>query len=138
MSSASVLTFSLTRCSNCSAYNISARTAQKTSFLCCCLRAVVEFFVSRSLHCNGCTCHNIYPSFSCMPNFTFLARNPNFSHAHRSTFHLNNRYNIFKPKSVSSYKPLDLCIRTVLCRPPKAFANHHTCILTVLRSTIVR
>jgi hypothetical protein len=36
---------------------------------------------------------------------------------------------------IQTFRPLK---RIVLCRPPNAFANYHTCIRTVLRSTIVR
>jgi hypothetical protein len=92
MSTASVLTFSpagatvsqLTHCSNCrlstnfSAYNISAQTAQKTLFLCCCLQlfpckhaylrsrysvtADVHLLLLSSSSSNGSTCHNILAS----------------------------------------------------------------------------
>jgi hypothetical protein len=56
----------LTHCFSCPAYNISAQTAQNTSFLCCCLqflrshylvRALVFLLISRSFHSNRSTCH---------------------------------------------------------------------------------
>jgi hypothetical protein len=62
MSSTSVHTFlPAGNClaTNCPAYIISARTAQKTSFLWCCIGTVVQLIVSRSLHSNGSTSHGI-------------------------------------------------------------------------------
>jgi hypothetical protein len=49
---------------NCSAYNISERTVQKTPILCCCFQyysvtAVVQLFLSRSLPNNWSTFHNM-------------------------------------------------------------------------------
>jgi hypothetical protein len=58
----------LSHCSNSVAYNIGARTAQRTPFLPCkraCLRsrysitAVVFLLISQSLPSNGSTCHNM-------------------------------------------------------------------------------
>jgi hypothetical protein len=48
---------SLTPRTNCPAYNISARTSQKTTSLCCCLTTVAYLFASRSLPDKGSTCH---------------------------------------------------------------------------------
>jgi hypothetical protein len=70
-----------THCSNCPSYNILARTAQKTPFLCCCFQllpckhahlwgryfvtAVVSLLILRSLPRSGSTsqCTEIYISF---------------------------------------------------------------------------
>jgi hypothetical protein len=71
----------LTHCSNCPTYNISARNAQKTPFLCFCLQlsckhaclrsrysvtAVLFLLISLSLSSNASTCHNI---FSCQSGY---------------------------------------------------------------------
>jgi hypothetical protein len=59
----SSLTHSLTNStdSNCPAYNILARTSQKTPFLCCCLRAVVQqrIYMPQYPHCSANTTRTV-------------------------------------------------------------------------------
>jgi hypothetical protein len=77
----SPLTHSLTHQPNdssltCPASDISARTAQKTQFLCCWLQplpitAVVYLLLSRSLPRNGSTCHNMLTDIRWCLNFVW-------------------------------------------------------------------